>query len=239
MEFPIYWQGFENGANDYLQKPINREELLARVRTLVTLRKTVREHDEARYGLLQERMNPHFLFNALNTVHALISRDTVLADRALLMLAENYRFLIDQSFRSLIPFEMEWAFVENYLEFEELRFRDSLSVIMERQGNFEGVRIPPLILQPLVENALKHGVLRRNGGGVVRVCAGVESGRFRIIVRDNGPGLDGSEIFSRSLGNIRNRLNHYFHGVDVSVRECEEGGVAVDLSFQQESAVTV
>ncbi|MBN2079744.1 MAG: response regulator [Spirochaetes bacterium] len=228
---PDLLAGFENGANDYLAKPVHREELLARVRTLVMLRRTVREHAEARYRLLQERMSPHFLFNALNSVHAMLARDAAMADRALMMLADNYRFIIDHSFHSLISFDREWCFVGNYLEFEGLRFRDTLSVTMERRGDFDGVRVPPLIIQPLVENALKHGVFRRGGRGVVEVIADCNGEKVLVIVRDNGPGLAGSAIFSRSLGNIRNRLEHCFRAVNVSVNEYRGEGVVVSLSF--------
>ncbi|MCP4217378.1 MAG: response regulator, partial [bacterium] len=87
--------GLAAGANDYLVKPVNREEMIARVKNLVTLRKKVSEHREARFRLLQDRMNPHFLFNALNTIHALIWTDQVIADEAVLKVADNYRFLVD------------------------------------------------------------------------------------------------------------------------------------------------
>jgi LytS/YehU family sensor histidine kinase len=176
-------------------------------------------------------VNPHFLFNALNTVHAMIRRDSEVADRALMMLADNYRFILDHSFRSLIPFDREWSFVGNYLEFEGLRFRDTLSVTMERRGDFSSIRVPPLIIQPIVENALKHGVLRRCGDGVVEVMAVRNGAKVTVDVRDNGPGLAGSSIFSRSLGNIRNRPEHCFVDVAVTATKCSGGGVVVSLSF--------
>ncbi|OHD64601.1 MAG: hypothetical protein A2176_08955 [Spirochaetes bacterium RBG_13_51_14] len=223
--------GFESGANDYLVKPIHRGELLARVRTLVALTKAVRDHAEAKYKLLQERMSPHFLFNALNTVHALIVKDRPLADRAVVMLADNYRFLIEHSFHSLIPFDEEWRFVENYLELEELRFCDSLSVRMNRQGDFSKVGIPPLTIQPLVENALKHGTRRISGCGMISVSACLEGERLKIIVQDNGPGINSNDLFSRSLGNIRKRLRHYFDDVEVAVDNADGGGATVSVSF--------
>jgi len=223
--------GFECGANDYISKPVRREELLARVRTLVSLRKTVHDLDEAKYKLLQERMNPHFLFNSLNTVHALIGRDRALADQAVIMLADNYRFLIDYSFLSLIPFDAEWQFVENYLELEKLRFRDTMTYALERRGDFSTIRIPPLTIQPLAENALKHGLRRSGSRGHVSIDAGEENGHILITVADNGPGPGSGDLFSRSLGNIRNRLNYYFHDVALSIEGAGEGGAKVSLSF--------
>jgi len=229
--------GFESGANDYLVKPIHREELLARVRTLVSLKRAVRDHDEAKYKLLQERMNPHFLFNALNTVHALIRRDHELADQAVIRLADNYLFLIEHSFLTMVPFDEEWRFVENYLELEELRFRDSLAVSMEREGDFSGISIPPLTIQPLVENALKHGVQKRGGQCSVSVFAGAAGGRVTIAVADNGIGLDSSDLFSRSLGNIRKRLHHCFGEADIALESERGRGVTVTVTFPCETAV--
>ncbi|MBN2159504.1 MAG: histidine kinase [Spirochaetes bacterium] len=191
----------------------------------------IRDNEEARCKLLQERMGPHFLFNALNTVHSLLRKDSQLADEAVIMLADNYRFLIDNSFLPLIPFDSEWQFVKNYLKLEELRFRDSLSVCMERQGDFTGISVPPLVLQPLVENALKHGIQRRGGSGTVRVCAERVGGTLRIIVWDNGPGLASTaDVFSRSLGNIRKRLSYYYNDVDITLN-AEANGVAARVMF--------
>jgi two-component system sensor histidine kinase ChiS len=228
--------GFESGANDYLIKPTHREELLARVRTLVTLKKTIQGHDEARYKLMQERMNPHFLFNALNTVHAMIDKDHARADMAVIMLADNYRFLIDHSFLSLVPFDVEWRFVKNYLDLEQMRFSDLLVTNMERQGDFDGISIPPLTIQPLVENALKHGMHRSGDLSTIRVCAESYGGFLRMAVHDNGTGFGASDIFSRSLGNIRNRLNYYFKDVRFDVDTSEGRGVTVRVSFRFDDA---
>ncbi len=230
---------FVSGANDYLYKPVERDELIARVRTQVELKRTVRDRDEAKYKLLQERMNPHFLFNSLNTVHALIGRDRVRADQAVIMLADNYRFLIDYSFLSLIPFDTEWRFVENYLKLEELRFEDSLSITMERHGDFTSIRIPPLTIQPLVENALKHGFRRKGGHGMIRIHAEAGDSRVLICVSDNGPGPSSADLFSRSLGNIRNRLNHYYRDVEMTIDKAEGGGALARLAFSYENNITI
>ncbi len=222
---------FDLGANDYLTKPVRRDELLARVCTLVTLKRAVLAHTEARFKLLQERMSPHFLFNALNTVHALINRNKERADSAVIKLAENYRYLIEMSRRSLVPFEEEWRFVMNYLELEELRYSDTLSVMMKKEGDFSDVLIPPLTIQPLVENSLKHGIWNLPGNGSVRVSAAIDGDRVAIVVKDNGAGLQSDDVYSRSLGNIRKLLNYYFDDVYFSVRNADSGGVEVTISY--------
>jgi two-component system sensor histidine kinase ChiS len=222
---------FNMGANDYLTKPISRDELVTRVRTLVFLKKTVQAHDEAKFKLLQERASPHFLFNALNTIHALIMKDRAKADEAVIKLADNYRFLIEHSRRSLIDFDTEWKFVANYLELEELRFSDTLSIMMEKEGDFSGVFIPPLTIQPVVENSLKHGLLKGDGRGWVHVQASCEEGRVTVSVSDNGTGLKSDNIYSRSLGNIRKRLNYHFEDIEFIVRNADGGGVEVRMSY--------
>lgn len=134
---------FNAGANDYITKPINRKELIARASNLVTLHRMVREHREARYKILQERMSPHFLFNALNTIHALLAKDPASADKAVLKLAHNYRYILNHSFKKVVDFDEEWDFVINYLSLEELFYRDHLTVTTEKVGTFHDIEIPP------------------------------------------------------------------------------------------------
>ncbi|MCP4130396.1 MAG: response regulator, partial [bacterium] len=208
--------GFDAGANDYLIKPINKEELIVRVATLVTLKRTVREHKEAQFKLLQDRMNPHFLFNALNTIHALMYKDVERANKALLMLAQNYRFLMNQVQRSIIGFDEEWEFVKNYLELEELQFDDTLSIEMHKDGDFSDIKIPPLTIQPLVENSLKHGLRNKSGSGFIEVTAVRRDDEVRVRVIDDGVGLQKEDIMARSLGNIKQRLQYFFESAELT-----------------------
>ncbi|MCP4129673.1 MAG: response regulator [bacterium] len=230
--------GFEAGANDFLTKPINREELLSRIKTLVTLKKTVAEHKEAKYKLLQDRMSPHFLFNALNTIQALMYEDIPLADDAIVKLAGNYRFLMDQALHPLIPFTDEWFFTRNYLDLEKIQFHDTLSVNMNKEGSFTGILIPPLIIQPLVENALKHGLRDITGPAELSVSAVNNNAAITIEVIDNGAGLNSDDIYSRSLGNILQRLKHYFENVTLRAENREHtNGVRVVVSFNMKKTI--
>ncbi|MCP4135494.1 MAG: AAA family ATPase [bacterium] len=226
--------GFEAGANDYLTKPLNKEELLVRVKTLVTLRQTVRDHKEAKFKLLQDRMSPHFLFNALNMIHALMFRNVDTANQALLKLAYNYRFLMDQVLKKVIPFYEEWEFVKNYLELEELQFDDMLSTKLAAKGDFNDIFIPPLTLQPLVENAIKHGLRNKSEDGYVNLFAERAGDTVQVEILDNGVGLQKEDVFSRSLGNILQRLKYYFDDVDLTIENRKEGeGVRVWLEFSK------
>ncbi|MCP4130398.1 MAG: AAA family ATPase [bacterium] len=223
--------GFEAGVNDYLPKPFDKKELVSRVETLVTLKRTVQEHKEAKYKLLQERMSPHFLFNALNTIYAYILSKPDIAGTALQKLANNYRFLMDQSLKSRIPFDDEWGFVENYLDMEKLRFGYRLGIAMTKNGDFSDIEIPPLTIQPLVENALKHGLRNKKGKGSVSVLARREEEQVIVEVIDDGLGISKEDIYSRSLGNILKRLKYYYDDAELAARNREEGGAVIVVSF--------
>ncbi len=200
------------------------------------LETTRRELQEAKLKSLQDRMSPHFLFNSLNTIHAMMFVNLDAAKRALLSLADNYRFLIDLADQSLIAFEDEWNFVKNYTELNRIRFQGSLELELTRDGDFSDIRIPPISLQPLVENALQHGFRMKSGGrGRLTVHAGRRGAWVRLIVEDDGSGLGGAkaaDLFNRSLGNIRSRLQYFFRRSFLVLRERESGGVRVLLCFR-------
>lgn len=224
--------GFESGANDYLVKPVNKEELLSRVKTLVTLKKTVKDHHEAKYKLLQDRMSPHFLFNSLNSIYVLMDMDTEEAGNAIMLLANIYRFLTDKSSELTVPFDYEWEFISNFLEIEKLQYMDTLSIHLEKNGDFSDIMIPPLTIQPLVENAFKHGLMDIERDGYISVHAFRNENNIDISVSDNGLGIEGEVDFSRSLGNIIQRLGYYFKNVDLKVENRQEGGTRVLVKFQ-------
>ncbi len=193
--------------------------------------RTIGEQSRARYALLQDRMRPHFLFNALNTVHSLLTRDPGGAERAILSLAGNYRYLTDTSTRSLVPFADEWSFVKDYLDLESLRFRDTLTVSMRECGGCGAFMIPPLTVQPLVENALKHGLKDASGGGTVAVVARREGGRIIVTVTDNGSGLGAGSDRSRTIENIRERFALQGMEPSIGMENAAGGSVIVVLSF--------
>ncbi|MDY6935249.1 MAG: AAA family ATPase [Spirochaetota bacterium] len=194
--------------------------------------KLIRQYEESKYRILQERMNPHFLFNAIHTIHALIHKDVEVADRAMIVLAEIYHFLMDKSFNSLITFEEEWQFVIHYLEFEKLRFSDTLSFETSKAGNFSDVFIPPLILQPIVGNSIKHGLRQKIGPGFVKVYATRYNDIVSVEILDNGTGLKTDDIYSRSLGNIKARLKYHFEESDLRLRNNQDGGVIASIYFR-------
>jgi len=144
----------------------------------------------ARLMALQMQLNPHFLFNALNGIGTLMFRDVDAADAMLVSLAELLRHALDRSGRQLVTLREELAFLDRYLTLEQMRFGDRLSVSREISPEVQEAQVPNLILQPLVENAIKHGVepLLVPGRIIIRASESVP-GRLRLEVQDNGKGL--------------------------------------------------
>ena len=163
------------------------ESLRERERRLMELEGRL---SSARLMALQMQLNPHFLFNALNGIGTLMFRDVDAADAMLVRLAELLRHALDRSGRPWVSLREEMAFLDRYLALEQMRFGDRLSVAREIDDEVLDAQVPNLILQPLVENAIKHGVEPKVGPGRIVIRAGSpSSGRLRLEVEDDGHGL--------------------------------------------------
>jgi len=191
----------------------------------VRLARVEKEYEILKYKVLQEKTNPHFLFNALATLNSIMKKDIVLAEKALLALSGIYRFLTDSASRELISLDDELTFVLSYLEFEKISYVSDLSVEVITEGSFKDIMIPPLTVQPFVRNAIKHGLEKHGGKEHVTVTAKNENNMVSIEVLDDGPGLETNEIYSRSIGNITELLKYYYKTSRVIVENRREGGV--------------
>ena len=165
---------------------------------------------EARLQTLQAELHPHFLFNTLHAISTLVHTSPETADRMISRLSDLLRLTFDGTGSAAISLQEELEFLQKYLEIEQIRFQDRLSVEYDVQPDTLDAEVPRLILQPLVENAIKHGVSPRNGRGLVRVSSHVRDGSLWLEVRDNGAGLPGgarSRVPSGvGLSNTRARL---------------------------------
>ncbi|RHX91533.1 histidine kinase [Leptospira yasudae] len=206
------------------------------IRNDITERKETEEkarHAENNLKTLQDRMSPHFLFNTLSIIHSYLQTNPELADSAILMLADNYRFLTDQAVKQLVPFDVEWEFMENYLQLLKLRFSDFIDVKVEKIGNFSKCQLPPLTLQPIVENSYLHGLRNKKGKGTISVHAFIEGTKTHILIRDDGVGLKSDMIHSRTLTNISDRLKFYLYESEVKIENHPEGGTVVTVTFDK------
>jgi signal transduction histidine kinase len=142
----------------------------------------------ARLQALRSRLNPHFLFNALHTVGALVRQDAALAESAVEKLGDILRQSLRDYAGETVPFREEWELTQRYLEFEQLRYGDRLAVSSDIDPRALACPTPTFALQTLVENAVRHSIANRVEGGRVEITARVDGGTVLIRVRDDGPG---------------------------------------------------
>lgn len=165
---------------------------------------------EARLQALQMQLNPHFLFNALHSISALMHRDVEQADRMLTRLGDLLRHALDNSDEQEVPLRRELEFLREYLEIEQTRFGERLTVEFDIPEATLDASVPNLVLQPLVENAIKHGIEPRARPGRVRISARQEGRQLILEVRDNGAGAPPGAEDGIGLANTRARLEHLY-----------------------------
>ena len=167
---------------------------------------------EARLQALLRQLKPHFLFNTLNGIASLMHSDVEAADRMLVRLSELLRLTMSHPGQPLTSLREEIAFIEKYLEIERIRFRDRLSVTLDVDPTALETEVPSLILQPLVENAIRHGLEPQARPGHLEITVRREPAQLVLIVRDNGAGMPAGG-FTREgigLGNTRARLRELY-----------------------------
>ena len=161
---------------------------------------------EARLDALRMQINPHFLFNTLHAISAMVERDPAGVRKMIARLSELLRHTIDAHATDEVPLREELQFLDRYLEIMEIRFQGRLLIERQIDPVTLDARVPNLILQPIVENALEHGVARKKGEGVVEIAARRSGDSLVLTVRDNGPGLRAESESGVGLGNTRARL---------------------------------
>jgi LytS/YehU family sensor histidine kinase len=166
---------------------------------------------EARLSSLESRIHPHFLFNTLNSISALIRENPTEAERMVERLAALLRFSLDSSGARLVPLSRELAIVRSYLEIEKVRFGNRLSYRIETDPLLDALEVPPLSVQTLVENSVKFAVSPRREGAEIVVRATLRNGKHAIDVIDNGPGFSLADVTAgHGLDLLQSRLEAQF-----------------------------
>lgn len=168
-----------------------------------------RELAEAELRALRAQIHPHFLFNTLNSIASLIASDPRAAEDTTTRLADLFRYTLTASEREHVRLADELEFLRNYLEIERTRFGDRLAVEEEIEPGLEATPVPALLLQPVVENAVRYAVSDRSEGARVRMSARRDGATLVLEVSDNGPGMDGAAASTGTgfgLHSVRERL---------------------------------
>jgi two-component system LytT family sensor kinase len=187
----------------------------------------------AQLDALKMQLNPHFLFNTLNSVSSLMYDDVDAADAMLARLSDFLRMTLERPIAPRIPLHQELDFVQRYLEIERVRFEERLRVTIDVERSAEEVLVPALILQPLVENAIHHGISKRSGGGSILIRARREEHWLHLLVRDDGDMDDRAGVVRERVGlsNTRARLQAlYGEGYRLEYGP-KENGFAVEIAI--------
>ncbi|MCW1884669.1 histidine kinase [Luteolibacter flavescens] len=184
-------------------------------------------HAQARAQALQAQLQPHFLFNTLNGIAMLTRKDPERAEEMIMSLSELLRIALDGERQAEIPLREELHFVDRYLDIQRMRFGNRLKVEREVARDTLGLLVPALLVQPLVENAIHHGIEPRGSGGCVRVVTALDGDMLTIRIEDDGVGIGHSKGGSGSgigMASIRERLAALYPGRHVFRSEEPPGG---------------
>lgn len=209
------------------RRALNEERLAARLAS-------------AELQVLKMQLQPHFLFNTLNTIYNLAPQNSRKAQMMIARLSDLLRLSLDHVSSNMVPLQQELEFLDNYLDIEKTRFEERLTIVREIDPEALDAAVPNLLLQPLVENAIRHGISKKASGGTVEIKAAKHGSRLKMTITDDGrsPGAStaGSGI---GLANTRARLTQLF-GQDFTF-ELQPTGVGsqvvIDLPFQSSATI--
>jgi two-component system, LytTR family, sensor kinase len=193
---------------------------------------------QAELQALKMQLQPHFLFNTLHSISALMHREPESARKMIARLGDFLRLTLENSGTQEVTLQQEIEFLQCYLEIEQIRFQDRLVTNVDVAPDVLDAKVPNLILQPIVENAIRHGIAPRSTPGLVEIQAQPRNGKLRIQVRDNGPGLTSHRIAENLVGaglglaNTEARLERLYGAAHVfDLTNDPRGGLLVTLEF--------
>ncbi|MEW6367580.1 MAG: histidine kinase [Acidobacteriota bacterium] len=221
-----YWAivGFTTAIN-YFEKYKERERQLA----------------QAQLQLLKAQLHPHFLFNTLNTISAMMHEDVKAADRMVSRLSDLLRLILDNIGHHEASLRQEIEFVQKYVEIERIRFGDKLALIVDLDPALLDARVPSMLLQPLVENCIRHGFAGRKHHGSISIEGRRDDGFLVLRIADNGCGLPAGSTQpppeGLGLGNTRRRLEQLYPAAHrLTLESAQEGGLVVSLRMPLQMA---
>lgn len=231
----------------FLRKVVRQLEARLEVRRLADAQRERDEQEdrlraqitEAELRALKAQIQPHFLFNSLNTIAHFCIVAPEQAERMTTMLASIFRYVLTSTDDHAIALEHEIRFITDYLAIEQMRFGERLEILIEIEPAAKRMLVPPLILQPLVENALRHGLAPKISGGSIYLSAKCSDEMLHLVVEDSGVGLSKAQVSGGTgmhvgLANIRKRLHvHYGTAASLALTDRAEGGVRATMILPQ------
>ncbi|MCO7125476.1 ATP-binding protein [Sporolactobacillus shoreicorticis] len=228
---------FRSGANDILQKPYNFSEFSARIRGLLLMKNAVRQTTNIEVAFLQSQIRPHFLYDVLNSIIALSYVDVEECRKMIAQFAAYLRGSFDfQNTSEISSFKKELNLVRSYLAIETMRFRNRIQIVVDVDASLD-FPFPPLMIQPLVENAIQHGLAYRKKGGQVTLAVHCENKYVIIQVMDDGIGMTDEQIQSAlnkahghsvGLKSINDRLQQLY-GTELLIKSAVGRGTTITL----------
>jgi sensor histidine kinase YesM len=229
------------GANDYMSKPFNAQELIARIENLIILKNSMDQALATETAFLQAQIKPHFLFNTLNTISSFCDTDPEKASSLIDDFARYLRQSFDfKSTELSVPLEREMQLVQSFVEIQKARFGDRIyfEVSNSSASHFS---LPPLCIQPLIENSILHGLKKKEKVSVTLKVSENSDG-ICITVKDDGPGIpkekmEGILLRSENKGiglwNIDTRLKKFF-GTGLNIISDEKNGTEISFGISKE-----
>lgn len=232
--------GFQAGANDYVKKPVDAWELKARVKALTELKISFDERLRMEGAWLQSQIQPHFLFNTLNSIAALGLEDFTKMQELLEEFSNYLRLSFDfHNAEPVVSLDDELALVRSYLYIEKQRFGDRLQVEWNLDPDLDFC-LPPLSIQPLVENAVKHGLMKRTSGGTIWIQITDKGEYSEVSIQDNGEGMtedDLNQLFYRT-GHAKKRASVGLRNIDRRLKQLYSRGLTIASKPEQGTTVT-
>lgn len=230
---------FEAGANDFLFKPFETEELRARASTLIQLKRTKAEAVRSEMKYLQMQMNPHFLYNALNSIAAWCYEDGEKAADLMIDFAEYLRYNLEFDVDAKeISLSKELELINIYLMIEKMRFEESIEFEIHVKDDYSAM-IPPFVLQTLVENAIRHGIRKKANGGKIIINGKISKDVYVIEVVDNGVGMSKEDLKAVLSGEKYCGMGIGIANVQKRLRGLPGSDFRMESIFGQGTTVTV
>ncbi len=231
---------FKSGGNDFIAKPFDSKTLTARVRTLLSMKSSMDQAIKNEMAFLQAQIKPHFLYNAISSIISFCYTDGEKAAYLLSMLSRYLRFVFERDHHTMtVPLSMELELIQAYVEIEKARFGERFEFKLHADPGVENLRIPSLSIQPIVENAIRHGLFEKEGPGTVSLSITDGNGYVRFDIMDDGVGMADDIVYQLNTGDRPDGAGIGMTNVRRRLLAMTGASIAFDSALERGTKVTV